>query len=289
MLTNQNIHIKASTSDIRFLTEFELYYSLPPDESVLDVKTDGYNFAETSIIIKLKSIQSNEFTLLIKNYEISNFSVPSLPIKAIKGNVTNEYLTPPFPVGSIAFTNTISNKAPVEDIFDFKDYTVFFIILGLLIFAGIGFFLYSYINRIRGSLYGRKEEAEQEDPYAVAIERLRKLEQKKWVEKEAKEVFASVSEITRRFMERTLKFNALEYSTSEILNLLKKESKADSFYKEILDICVHVFRLCDRVKYAKYVPSENDKKTVIEEAMLLVNIVQKHFLPESTVEKEGEK
>ena len=57
-----------------------------------------------------------------------------------------------------------------------------------------------------------------------------------------------LSEILRQFLERKYRFAALEMSTSEI-NWVTQRVRVDSA-AEVMDF----LRLCDRVKFAQYVP-----------------------------------
>jgi hypothetical protein len=286
-IVRQDIKINLDTNNIKFLKEFNIVYTLPPEEKVTDVVTTNYDFAKTSILLNLTSISNNTFTVWVKNFEISNFSIPRLKVKSIKGNSVSEFETPEISITQPPLGVSITNKAPIEDIFVLRDYQMLWIIILILcIVLGVVFFIFKWMNK--EEISEKAGARESVDPYKEALNGLNQLNETTLNNDNYKEVFVRISEIVRGFLERVFPINALEMSTSEIKAYFKKESKKKPVLEEILEINTHIFKLCDRVKFAKHIPDEKQKRTAIGDGIRLVQVSKEIFENEAKpAEKEG--
>lgn len=79
------------------------------------------------------------------------------------------------------------------------------------------------------------------------------------------------------FSKHVFQINALEMSTSELKAYFKKESKKKPVLVEILEINTHIFKLCDRVKFAKHIPDEKQKRNAIEDGIRLIQVSKEIF------------
>jgi predicted transcriptional regulator len=93
-------------------------------------------------------------------------------------------------------------------------------------------------------------------------------------EKDYKEIFVKISEAVREFLENIYSFNALEMGTREILNYFKK-LKDIEHKEEVKEIITHIFKISDRVKFAKHIPTLQEKEICIKECENLLNLLTK--------------
>lgn len=198
-VVRQDIKIILDTNNIKFLKEFNIVYTLPPEEIVTDVIATNYDFAKTSILLNLKSISSNTFIIWVKNFEISNFTIPKLKVKSVKGNKVSEFETPEISIIQQPLGILITNKAPVEDIFVIRDYLILWVIIIILILAfTVGFLIFKFKGK---NIKEKTKEQVIADPYKEAVIELNKLNETALNNDNYKEVFVKVSEIVRGFLE----------------------------------------------------------------------------------------
>ncbi len=286
MQTNNNILIIKSTNNEHFLKDFQLIYEVPGYESVLEVNTTNYDFADTSLVIKLQEMKSNSFIIHVRNFELSNFSMPGLQVKALKYGKTNEFLTPAFPVEAQSLSIIVSNKALVVDIYQFRDFTFIFILIAFILIALLSIFTVRFIRRKKENQ--NLKAAELINPFDEALQKLEEIRGMQIQENNRKEIYTLISETVRRFFERIFIFPALELATSEILNVLKKAAAGKKLPPDFCETAYHILRICDRVKYAKHIPAGENKNNIIEEAVELILQVKEIEDKESEEKKQGE-
>ena len=76
---------------------------------------------------------------------------------------------------------------------------------------------------------------------------------------EIKLFYSEISEIIRRYLENRFFINALEETSTEILQEIKNEDVAEEQFK-ILQSFLH---LSDFVKFAKYIPTSDENDEVV--------------------------
>lgn len=107
-----------------------------------------------------------------------------------------------------------------------------------------------------------------QDRVTLELERLKK---KGWLEEgKAKEYYTELADILRRYLERRYGIQALERTTSEILNqLLEKEAG-----REAVDKTKGVFEHTDLVKFAKYAPPRPLAEDLERLLLVIVNLTK---------------
>jgi hypothetical protein len=266
-----NISIRLGSNQTGFLKDFYLIYELPKEEEILKASISDYDFSKTSALFQVTNLSGNSFFLRIKSFETSNFNVPSLLITSVSNSRTNEFLTPEIFITQRPISILISNLAPLEDIYSIRDGRLFWVLLILLFLVlALLFGIYWLGKRKKKGQLAVHPSQAQIDPYAEAFEALALLKRVPVSELNQKEIFIKISEVVRRFIERVFRFPALEMSTSEIAAYLKKESKKNPFLEEMKDPASRVFKICDRVKYARHHPTEEQKEDALTESFEFV-------------------
>jgi hypothetical protein len=138
-----------------------------------------------------------------------------------------------------------------------------FILLLILIALGIAAVLY-FIHRKRRSLKPVIEEPIDEIDEFLRIKKLKLYESGR-----LQELYVLLSSAMRGFIHRNMEFDALYETTEEITNELIKKSDNNKINREISEILAE----SDRVKFAKYIPSEELSSSVIDRALEPVKAV----------------
>lgn len=258
-----------NTNEIGFLKEGFVRYDFK-NLTPIEISLLSNDFSRNSILIKNYEISNNSVYFRIKSFEPSNFNIPAFYIRGVENGITNTYLISQVNISTTPYTIKVTNIQPIEEIFDFVDILPFLIILALILIFGSGYLIFKFLKKSRSS---NANENRNYDPFAVFIESLNRIEKEELNEKNYKEIFVKISEIIRNFLEGTLKFNAPEMSTTEIENYLKK-ARINYELSEFRKILREVLKLCDRVKYAKHLPSQNEKQWAIENGKILAYILK---------------
>lgn len=272
--TNTNFRISIYSTNISFMKKFPLIYEFPFGTKILSLNTTNFDFAKYSVDIAVSNISSNAVLLFVTPYEISNFIMPPLEVKTILSNSTNHFLTAPFNIKSQIFKGEVKQMAPLEDIFEMHDYWwILYSLLGIAVVVGI-IFLIRWILSKRTKT--DEEEEEWEDPYEEIIFRLEELKKLEIDKSNYKSYFSKVADVDRKFLGRVLNFIAPEMATTEIRVYLKDIDVGE----EILEIITYLFKLCDRVKYAKHHPTKEQIAAALTESFQLVDKIKEKYYKE---------
>ena len=276
--TNYNIAINMKSGSLNFGETAFVAYTIKDALRILSVITTNYDFYKTSLEIQLTEISTNTFVLKLRSYEVSNFLIPALLVTSAAGNMTNTFYTPEIPIDGKAMQNQEKELLPIMEIYDFPDW--FWLVWaagGLALAAGI-FFL------IRVLLSKRKpKRTKPQDPYEYTLRRLRELKAKNIAKTDVKLYFSAISEIDREFLENVMDFPALEMSTSEIYERLK-DGQPD---EELTEINLFILKLCDHVKYAKHIPTDENVEQVYMELIQMVERVKMIKTRQAAEEEKG--
>lgn len=265
--------VETNSKPGQYPREYRVLYRFSEGSRVLGIGLTNVEFGHVSILLDLVSVSGNNAVVHVRSFEITNFAIPPLPARVTEGNRTNTVLTPEVLIEQTNLGLAVSNRAPIEDIFPVSDPTVpVMILLSLLLLGAGGLLVYR--------LFFMKQKPRLKldagiDPYEEALKNLNRLRQTEWNDKNAKDIFLGIWETVRRFLDRVLGFPALEMSTSEIAAHFRK-TPAEGL-EEVQDIAMHVLKVCDRVKYAKYRPELEQKDGVLSESYELVRRVREHF------------
>lgn len=203
------------------------------------------------------------------------------------------YLLPPFKVidgVDTIYSNQIALKVstiPVnvdkpEEFYDIKeiwkppfvlaDYypIIYGVLLALFLICVIAYI----IKRLRNkqSLIPFKKPEPKLPPHEQAIKELDEIKQQKlWQQGRNKEYYTLVTETLRRYIVERFNINAMEMTSGEILDILRKDHEADSVYENLKQI----LNLSDYVKFAKMNPLPSENEQSLSNAYLFINQTKK--------------
>ena len=211
-------------------------------------------------------------TLYLTSFDSGYWAIPPFKFLSIAGNDTVVYETDPLllQVNTIAVDTTQAIKAikePLDIPIGWEEVAPYVIggivLLALLILAF--YFIRKYKNKPKEIIVEKKPEI---PPHVIALEKLEKLkEQQLWQNNMVKEYHAELSEIVRAYLENRYHFNALEFTTDEIMHAIRNIEVPTEIVSKLRQLLV----LSDMVKFAKEQPLPNENDLSINNAFDVVN------------------
>ena len=130
----------------------------------------------------------------------------------------------------------------------------------MLILGGVAVFLvmsYVTINKVKPKL----------PPHQIAFEKIEEIKSNQsWRQNDPKMYYTELTDAIRAYIKDRFGFNALEMTSSEIIEHLLQEKDKDS----IKDLC-YLFEVADLVKFAKYAPLINENDMNLLNAVDFIN------------------
>jgi hypothetical protein len=272
------LHIKVTTGK-----EHRVQWLLPADTLMRGVEILAFSRQDTSFIDNDRMLLKQD--VLITSFDSALYLLP--PVGVVDGTDT-------------VYSNQVALKVstiPVdtghpENFFDIKnvwkpsfvlaDYYpyIFGVLLFLWLVCAVGYVIQRLRNR--KSLLPFKREEPKLPPHLRAVKELDGIKQQKlWQRGLNKEYYTLVTDTLRRYMVERFDINAMEMTSGEILEYIRKEHDAESAYRNLEQI----LHLSDFVKFAKMhpLPDENDLSMV--NAYLFVSQTKKEEAP---VKEESE-
>ncbi len=214
-------------------------------------------------------IVKSQQKLLITCWDSGQYNLPVFEFRYKLGNSTRRARTQSIRIDVNDLDTPLEeglkpNKSILDIPFSWKELIPYIIrILALLLVAFLIFFaLYKYFTR-------KKEEevyiAPPRSPHDVALEKIQALKKTKMWQEEAqvKEFYSQLTDIIREYIERRYKFPALESTTDEIVQDLKKETDIPKGLRERMRT---LFSMADLVKFAKAKPHTDNHLQSLKDA-----------------------
>ncbi|MEW5798360.1 MAG: hypothetical protein AB1728_05085 [Bacteroidota bacterium] len=155
----------------------------------------------------------------------------------------------------------------------------------VLVLAAAGYGIYYYMKRRKKTGGVEEEEKPNIPPHVLALLQLDELEEKGlWQKGEVKLFYSEATEIIRRYFELRYGILALEMTTGEVMDQLKKFSLHSDIFREI----ERFLSDADLVKFAKYQPITSENENVIPAARKIVEATKPVLVVEQQEEKKEE-
>lgn len=265
-----------------------------------DEKVSWPQFSDTiatnvSIIEKLAtdtiSLPDNRISItseyLVSSYDSGFYYIPEFVFETTSQKVTSN------PVGLTV--NTVQVNEQTDDIHAEKDImSAPFSWIELAQWSGIGLAIILIIAIIvlllMRFVFKKKVTIIPEEPevilpaHVVALEKLEQIKTEKiWQQGQIKQFYTQLTDVIREYLSRAYSINAMEMTTDEIVALVKKNKDLD----EIRIVLKEMLELSDLVKFAKFIPLENENEKAVLDAFMIVEKTTKE--PEVEEKQETEK
>lgn len=121
--------------------------------------------------------------------------------------------------------------------------------------------------------------------HVVALQKLEQIKTEKiWQQGQIKQFYTDITDVIREYLSGAYCINAMEMTTDEIVALVKKNKDLD----EIRLVLKDMLELSDLVKFAKFVPLENENEKAVLDAFMIVEKTTKEEETEEKQEKTSE-
>ena len=227
-------------------------------------------------------IQRREY--VISTYDIGNYEIPPVTVRfSIGEDSTWQELT----TEKIKITVESVKPSEASDIRDIKSpleierdwmRIIRFVAAGLILVL-IAILIFIYIKRRKaGKSFIPHREKPKRPPHEIALDELDQLLHEELLEKGAiKQFYIRISEIIRHYIEGRFFINAIEMTTTQLIDTMNETEIEDEHVRQVEDFLLQ----CDLVKFAKYIPTPSEHQEAIDRAYRIVNQTKIIIEPES--------
>jgi oxygen tolerance protein BatD len=223
--------------------------------------------------------QKYEYTISV--FDTGSFTIPPFPIayfpkdsvhnyKIIEANAINIYVESILGEGEQELKDV---KAPIYIPFD---YVSLISIIAIILLLGLGgYFGYRFYKTKKDQGLSIIPSKPKKPAHEIAFEAYKLLQKKDLLEQKLiKQFYTECSEILRKYLEDRYFIVALEETTGEIL----RDMKSQEIKKDYLDNLKQILELSDYVKFAKYIPNQDENNTIIQNCIDFVNDTKIEFI-----------
>ena len=289
----QKVTTSIDTTKNKIGAQFNLTLKTEVDTATLVTFPAGKNFGALEVIrsYKIDTLKNGGKYELIKKYGLTqfdsgNYTIPSLKVLIGKNVLFSDSLK--VSVQNVAVDTLKQKMYEIKPIAKAERSSswIWKWILGILLIIGIGALVYFLMKKFQKK---KIEAVVYKSPIDRATNLLNNLEKKElWQKGAVKEYYSELTDIARNYIEEAIEIPAMESTTSELIEGLRKASlkKKMKISPEILENLERVLKQADLVKFAKSKPLEfeiaEDKKKIEKTILTLDNAI-----PEA-VEDEGD-
>lgn len=275
----QEIRVTASTDTTDYLIGDQIKYSLiiNADKDVSIINPFFRDTLKSVDVIKISDpiVTENEkgktikYESILTRFDSSQVTIPPIKIEyRTKGDTTLKSILSN-PVTFNVHTLKVSMQEEIKDIkppirlFNYL-YLIYAGIVLILLIAGYFIYRKYFKNKPQPAI---KAEEEKILSHQLALRKLDELEREElWQKGFVKEYHTRITEIIREYFEKQFNLPALERTTTDSLNLLRRHPQG----KKVLDITSQFLNNADLVKFAKYTPLENVNREMMTQARDIV-------------------
>ena len=293
MLFAQKVTTSIDTTKNKIGAQFNLTLKTEVDTATQVTFPTAKNFGALEVIrsYKVDTIKNGGKYELIKKYGLTQFdsgkyTIPSLKILIGKNISFSDSLS--VSVQNVAVDTLKQKMYEIKPIAKAESSSswIWKWIIGVLLIIGIGALVYFLMRKFQKK---KIEAVVYKSPIEKATNLLNNLEKKElWQKGSVKEYYSELTDIARNYIEEAIEIPAMESTTSELIEALKRASlkKKMKISPEILENLERVLKQADLVKFAKSKPLDfeiaEDKKKIEKTILTLDNAI-----PEA-VEDEGD-
>jgi hypothetical protein len=279
----QQISSSIDSTQIKIGSQFNLTIKAKVNAKDKVVFPDGKFFGALEILesYPIDTVKNDNQYELIKKYGLTQFDsgryvIPKLLVKINQKEFRTDSLS--ILVNDVKVDTTKQQMYDIKDIIATEEKPMsewWKLLILLVLIVASGFASYFIIKRLQ------KDKEQKEEFFASPIEKaiayLQNLDKKQLVQRgDVKEYYSEMTDITRTYIEESIHIPAMESTSSELMEALKKAIADKKMFvnREELDKFKRVLENSDLVKFAKSQPLpfeiETDKK-IIDKFLLVID------------------
>ena len=282
----QKVTTSIDTTKNKIGAQFNLTLKTEVDTATQVTFPKSKNFGALEVIrsYQIDTVKNGGKYELIKKYGLTQFdsgtyTIPQLKILIGKNILLSDSLR--VSVQNVAVDTLKQKMYEIKPIAKADGSTswIWKWILGILLAIGIGALVYFLMKKFQKK---KIEEVVYKTPIEKATNLLNNLEQRElWQKGAVKEYYSELTDIARNYIEEAIEIPAMESTTSELIEGLRKASlkKKMKISPEILENLERVLKQADLVKFAKSKPLDfeiaEDKKKIEKTILTIDNAIPK--------------
>ncbi|MCM8787566.1 MAG: BatD family protein [Candidatus Omnitrophica bacterium] len=196
-----------------------------------------------------------KYWYILDTYLVGKYTIPAFAIKYRK---KTDNLWKDLTINKIELEVKTLLTQDIKDIKDIKgpkkfpDSTyILFLAIGIFLIIVSVFFYFIFLKKQKKTILNPLL-----PPHIIAYQALAELEKNDYIKRgEFKIYYTELSEILRGYIQARFKIKALELTTEEFISKIKDDDTLPQEYKNPLK---DFLSYCDLVKFAKYIPTEED-------------------------------
>lgn len=215
-------------------------------------------------IVQEKSVVVSTYDMKLVAFNAGELQFPALKFLHTHGDTIDTLWSNAVPIEiSTVMPADMKDINDIKEAVTFPNFLPLYIAGAIIICIVIGLFVHRFVKRLKKAAIRAKPLP---SPWIEAIVAIESLPVNEWLERRLiKKYYYALSEILKRYIERRFEFNAVEQTSTEIIDHLRlqKIPMRDDFSQ--------FFDRADLVKYAKYVPPEDELQSAVEIVKTLVD------------------
>lgn len=270
----------------------QIIYTLEVETSADDLVT----FPEAQTFIPLEAVDASPVDTLqiepklkllreyyLTQFDSGSYTIPPQFIQLKEGNLITDSLR--VYVRDVEVDTLAQGLYPIKTYIDVKRPFSFPTwlwkwFLGLAIVIVLAYLIWKFLQH-------RKEAKEQLPPYEKALKALQELDEAPYIkERNLREYYSILTNISRRYLEDKVEVRAMEYTTKELINELLNRKKEQKIL--LKDATLDDFkRILERADLAKFARSQPDVLTAKQDRQLIQQFTDEvnEAIPEPTEEE----
>lgn len=212
--------------------------------------------------------------IIVQSFDSGMYVIPAFKYVVGKDTFrTNDLTLKVIPVKVDTLTNINDFKPVADPPFFISDYLPKFLVdywwLILIVLLLIAFGIYAYFKWFKkGTVPFIKKPEVVIPPFDEAIMKLTQLKSEKlWESGQDKEYYTRLTDILRNYIDRRFHINAMEMTSSQIIDILRKNEETMPVNEQLNKI----LEMADFVKFAKMRPMPEDNEVSYQRALNFVN------------------
>lgn len=225
--------------------------------------------------VKQDGVVVDRFQLLLAAYKLGNLKIPAFRLKLIS-KTGRKYRASTQPasieVRSLLGTESTVSIKDIKPIVDLGGPpTTSFSYRWVLLFAlAVSLFLLYLFKKRREQETVCAPEVAVISPEEEALMEIEKLRRSELFKRKLKLFYIKVALVIKVYLEKRYRLKAKELTTYEIIHQMTHDRLNERFITQIEG----VFQVCDLAKFARYTPTEEESKLVLEQASSVVRMGQ---------------
>jgi len=250
--------------------QYKITAKVQPEDVI--VFPEGQTFTPLEMVeaYKIDTTQLEPLKILSKTYALTQFDSGSYTIGKQTLKLNENFIETdsiPVRVNDVAVDTTKQKLYPIKSYIDFQkpleiQSWIWWTLFAIAMVLGLIFLIFKFKKK-------KDEKKKRIPPYQRAIQSLQDLDNSKLIDdRNLKEYYSQLTEISRRYLEEKVEIRALEYTSNELVDELesRRQSQKLNISQDLIEDFKKVLQRADLAKFAKSAPdvltAKSDRKNV---------------------------